>query len=205
MLSVTADGKSHKVVIVGAGASGISAAAKLLENGYDNIVVLEAENRVGGRVYSIPFGEGFVDLGAQWCEGDEGNIVYDMVKNDFELVQNDISLSNSHAYTSDGKLVDRKKFEKLLNFSMSIGDDYENQAKFNKSLGEFYEIHYWNGLNSSEFDDIDMELADQVMDLSERAMNSAYSSESWYDVSTKLMLNNGAGDVFPFHKQNAFD
>lgn len=55
-----------KIIIVGAGISGISAAAKLLENGFKNLVVLEAENRIGGRVNTIPFANSTVDLGAQW-------------------------------------------------------------------------------------------------------------------------------------------
>jgi cation diffusion facilitator CzcD-associated flavoprotein CzcO len=45
-----------QVVIVGAGASGIAAATFLMEHGVDNIVILEAENRIGGRINTIPFG-----------------------------------------------------------------------------------------------------------------------------------------------------
>lgn len=55
-----------RVVIVGAGISGISAAAKLIENGFNNLVVLEAENRIGGRVMTVPFGNNVLDMGAQW-------------------------------------------------------------------------------------------------------------------------------------------
>lgn len=55
-----------KIVIVGAGAAGIAAATKLLSNGFKNVTVLEAENRIGGRVHSVLFGNTIVDLGAQW-------------------------------------------------------------------------------------------------------------------------------------------
>lgn len=48
---------------MGAGLSGYSAAARLLENEIDNIVVLEAENRIGGRVDSISFSNGTIDMG----------------------------------------------------------------------------------------------------------------------------------------------
>lgn len=44
------------VIIVGAGASGIAAATSLMEHGVDNIVILEAENRTGGRINTVPFG-----------------------------------------------------------------------------------------------------------------------------------------------------
>lgn len=55
-----------KIAIVGAGISGISLAAKLIENGFKNLVILEAENRIGGRVHTVPFGSNVLDLGGQW-------------------------------------------------------------------------------------------------------------------------------------------
>lgn len=44
---------SKKVIIVGAGASGIAAASRLIEKGIKDVLVLEAEDRVGGRVYTL--------------------------------------------------------------------------------------------------------------------------------------------------------
>lgn len=55
-----------RIVIVGAGISGISSAAKLIENGFHNLVILEAENRIGGRVHTVPFASNVLDLGGQW-------------------------------------------------------------------------------------------------------------------------------------------
>lgn len=55
-----------KVIIIGSGASGFAAASKLLANGFQNVQILEAENRIGGRVHTIPFASNVVDLGAQW-------------------------------------------------------------------------------------------------------------------------------------------
>ena len=40
-----------RVVIVGAGAAGIAAASKLYQHGFE-VVVLEAEDRIGGRIHS---------------------------------------------------------------------------------------------------------------------------------------------------------
>lgn len=59
-------GHSKKVAIIGAGASGIAAAAKLLANGYENIVILEAEDRIGGRVWTVNDGDKLLEMGAQW-------------------------------------------------------------------------------------------------------------------------------------------
>jgi cation diffusion facilitator CzcD-associated flavoprotein CzcO len=43
-------------LIVGAGASGIAAASMLMQYGVLSIVILEAENRIGGRMNTVPFG-----------------------------------------------------------------------------------------------------------------------------------------------------
>jgi phytoene dehydrogenase-like protein len=39
-----------KVIIIGAGIAGLSAAVHLLENGVSEILVLEAQSAIGGRV-----------------------------------------------------------------------------------------------------------------------------------------------------------
>lgn len=55
----------EKIVIIGAGASGIAAASKLLDHGYQNIVVLEADDRIGGRIWTDYTDDRFLELGAQ--------------------------------------------------------------------------------------------------------------------------------------------
>ena len=48
---------SWKVVIVGGGVAGLSAARELFTRGLDDVVILEARNRIGGRVIGIDVGE----------------------------------------------------------------------------------------------------------------------------------------------------
>lgn len=55
-----------KILIIGAGASGIAAASKLISHGFKNVLIIEAENRIGGRIQTIPFGANVLDIGAQW-------------------------------------------------------------------------------------------------------------------------------------------
>lgn len=57
---------NKKIVVIGAGASGVAATTKLLGAGFRNIVLLEAEERIGGRIHTIPFGNNILDLGAEW-------------------------------------------------------------------------------------------------------------------------------------------
>ena len=40
-------------LIIGAGAAGIAAAAKLYENDITDIIIIEAENRIGGRIHTF--------------------------------------------------------------------------------------------------------------------------------------------------------
>jgi phytoene dehydrogenase-like protein len=49
---LNAEGKPKKVVVIGAGIAGITAAHHLSKKGY-RVVVLDSANYVGGRLYSI--------------------------------------------------------------------------------------------------------------------------------------------------------
>ena len=51
-----------RVVVVGAGVAGLAAAARLMERGVRNVVILEAEDRMGGRIHTTLFGKQFLLL-----------------------------------------------------------------------------------------------------------------------------------------------
>ena len=59
------------IIIVGAGAAGLSA-AQTLKNAGEDVLVLEARDRTGGRVYSQTTPAHTVDLGASWIHGIKG-------------------------------------------------------------------------------------------------------------------------------------
>lgn len=67
--------KTRTVIVVGAGLSGLAAARSLVNAGFE-VVVLEARNRLGGRVFT----EGAIDLGAHWIHGTEGNPVTNLAR-----------------------------------------------------------------------------------------------------------------------------
>lgn len=55
----TSKKKHFKVIIIGAGVSGLSSAIHLMQNGIakDEILVLEGRNRIGGRIIAVNVGE----------------------------------------------------------------------------------------------------------------------------------------------------
>lgn len=128
------------IVVIGAGASGVAASTYLLEQGHKNLIILEAENRIGGRVHTIPFAANVVDLGAQWCHGEKDNVVYELATS----CQSDLLESNTAKYDrfeltrSDGTVVDQAISDKLIALAVSTVELYKDEiAHFDGSLGSF--------------------------------------------------------------------
>ncbi|KAG0725384.1 Peroxisomal N(1)-acetyl-spermine/spermidine oxidase [Chionoecetes opilio] len=67
-----------KIVIVGAGMAGLSAANHLLKNNITDFVMLEGRNRVGGRIIAINIDGRRMELGANWIHGILGNPIYEL-------------------------------------------------------------------------------------------------------------------------------
>jgi len=68
--------KDAKVLIIGAGASGLNAAKTLLDNNVD-FTVLEASDRIGGRLKkNDTFTDFPLDLGAEWIHGEKSKTYY---------------------------------------------------------------------------------------------------------------------------------
>ncbi|KAF3513551.1 hypothetical protein F2Q69_00000549, partial [Brassica cretica] len=69
------------VIIIGAGISGIAAAKELAEKGVEDVLILEATDRIGGRIQKQSFGDVSVELGAGWIAGvggKESNPVWEL-------------------------------------------------------------------------------------------------------------------------------
>ncbi|MBF4459180.1 MULTISPECIES: flavin monoamine oxidase family protein [unclassified Pseudoclavibacter] len=62
------------VVIIGAGMAGLSA-ARMLQDAGRSVLVLEARDRVGGRVKSEHHGETLVEVGGQWIAPDQTRLI----------------------------------------------------------------------------------------------------------------------------------
>lgn len=67
-----------KVAIIGAGIAGISAAEHLTRNGFTDFKIIEASDRIGGRIWTLEIdGKDLrVEMGANWIHGIERNPIF---------------------------------------------------------------------------------------------------------------------------------
>ncbi|KAM7472532.1 hypothetical protein LguiA_010715 [Lonicera macranthoides] len=130
------------VIIVGAGVSGISAAKVLAENGVEDMVILEASDRIGGRIRKDDFGGVSVELGAGWIAGvggKESNPVWELARQSgLRTCFSDYSNARYNIYDPSGKIfpsgiaADSYKkavdsaIEKLRTDEANHGDDVAN-------------------------------------------------------------------------------
>ncbi|KAL2936226.1 Polyamine oxidase 1 [Bienertia sinuspersici] len=100
--------KHCSVIVIGAGISGISAAKKLADNGVEDIVILEASERIGGRIRKERFGNVSVELGAGWIAGvggNETNPVWELAsKAGLRTCFSDYSNARYNIYDRSGKI-----------------------------------------------------------------------------------------------------
>ena len=81
----------HKVVIIGAGITGCAAAKTLMEDGVLDVVVLEGTDRVGGRVKTIPHGQGMYTHGGSLYNALDSNTWYTVDKSPEDIILSDLS------------------------------------------------------------------------------------------------------------------
>ena len=77
-----------KTVIIGAGLAGLGASLNFLENKYEDFLVFEALERIGGRVFTDTKEKGYIEIGAQWIHGQDGNPIFEVAKKN-NLVRED--------------------------------------------------------------------------------------------------------------------
>lgn len=164
--------------------AGIASGAKLLENGINNIILLEAEDRIGGRIHTVSFGENQVDLGAQWCHGKEKSIVYEMVDAEGVLSETDDNIRRMSFIRSNGTLVDGRLCEHLMDLCTYILEDSKAElANYQGSIGSFLVQKYRDAIQKPDFDGIDPELATQILDIFQKRQCAYYASDTMFDLS----------------------
>ena len=94
--------QSDVTLVIGAGIAGLAAARTLTDSGR-KVIVLEARNRIGGRVWSErSWPNAPVDLGASWIHGVSGNPLTTLA-DQLKLPRKATDFDNSATYGADGR------------------------------------------------------------------------------------------------------
>lgn len=115
-------GSAKRVVVIGAGMAGIAAARKLADAGCD-VVVLEARNRIGGRVHTHTDWGINIELGANWIHSpnDPANplkpladrLGVELKKSDYDSIKFYEPLNSRYARLNPDRMMGR--VERLIN------------------------------------------------------------------------------------------
>lgn len=181
-LQATPDKIAHyKVIIIGAGIAGLEAGHYLQEHGVDNYIILEARNRIGGRVNTITPWKGVpIELGAGVIHGgDQSNPLIKLAKkwhlatvpldgnsssfydSEGEEISDTIDASYEKLYSDFENLIEKKRRDNEKNAKLSVSDvviELINKKHLNKKSqhGLLYEVS----------DRIEQEYAADIRDLS---------------------------------------
>ncbi|XP_033158986.1 spermine oxidase [Drosophila mauritiana] len=176
--------QTARIVIVGAGSAGIAAATRLLDLGFRNVLLLEAEDRIGGRVHTIPFADNVVDLGAQWCHGEKGNVVYDKVKDLNLLEVTEPHYETFRCVRSNKEVLPDDLADQLKTIAdMSIPDRQAELLDFEGSLGDYINMKYWKEL--AKLPPIDRTIAEEFLEVFHKFEASVEAADHLFEVSGK--------------------
>lgn len=134
--------REEKIFIVGAGVAGIAAAQMLQSHGY-TVTILEARDRIGGRIWTIHTPDNVaLDLGAQWIVGTQGNPVLDLAQK-WQLLTIPTNWFSVALYTASGSRLPKtaqrniaRQLDKLLNVLRALRDQERSINAPDSSLEE---------------------------------------------------------------------
>ena len=131
-----------RIIIIGAGIAGLSAAKKIIESDHD-VLILEAKNIIGGRIESTEIDGSFFEVGANWQEWSKNNPIEPILKKlvaekEISLIPD--SLKSKNTYKINVSIFD---FDKRKYLALD-----KNLIYYNKFIDE--NIKYSEGLDLDE-------------------------------------------------------
>lgn len=199
----------YDVIVVGAGMAGVTAARRLADLGVDNVLVLEARDRVGGRTYSVDTPAGNVDLGAMWIhEGEAGNPLFDLAVNNSEPLSRLQNYNSGAVYDLSGQRLPviawARVYAGLGAFRRGI-TDYQKAADADPSVPD---VSIWDlyRYSTQDFPEEQMPVANlqlhgnyqvRIIELDRRAPRLAHSRYSLHATryTLQVLLNGNVTDL----------
>jgi monoamine oxidase len=129
------------IIIIGAGIAGISAGFELVKKGF-KVLILEARDRIGGRIwtndkFNIP-----LDLGASWIHESEGNPLSQLVEQ-FQIKTVSFDYDDTTTYYADGSQINEEDesyyeelFDQIFEQLETLRNKREDEDQEDISLGE---------------------------------------------------------------------
>lgn len=197
VLNGTGNEIDARIVILGAGVAGLAAASRLYEHGFRNVTILEARDRPGGRTFSKPFGDAYIECGAQWIHGQEGNVVYQLAK-EKGLVDEDCPNYLENFYTwpqlrdeessvaSEVSFVVLKALDDCIKWSQGGVTDNLPSA-LQKSLGHFLRHKLLDYVNGNNITESKTKLVEACYDWAARCQHEIQGCSSLTDVSALFL------------------
>ena len=120
-----------RIVVVGAGLAGLAAARNLREHGHD-VVIIEARDRIGGRIWtSKKWSDIPLDLGATWIHGVQGNPITELA-DEIKATRLATSYDKTATYSTGGQPLseaEEKRLERLSERVFRILEKAQNRDK----------------------------------------------------------------------------
>lgn len=137
---VSQERDKKEVIVIGAGIAGLAAARKLSKEGFQ-VTVLEARNRVGGRIWTDNSMGLPIEMGAGFIEGKDNPIlklIHQFKLSPKEFPMDDLELFDSKGNTIDN--VDNERLQKLYNIFLKKLHLMKNSLSKEKSMQEAKDI-----------------------------------------------------------------
>jgi monoamine oxidase len=159
--------RSGKIIVIGAGIAGLSAASNLEKQG-KKVIILEARERIGGRIWTNRSWNNLsLDLGASWIHGTKNNPITELVQN-FNIKTTGTNYDSHSLYDEDGRLLTETQQDKI-------------QTRFDKLLDSIN--NYRTKLAKSNVEDISLQQAFEML-LATRKLSAKELSELNYSINS---------------------
>ncbi|XP_066944326.1 spermine oxidase-like [Macrobrachium rosenbergii] len=171
-----------EVIVIGGGVSGLTAAKTLIENNITNILLLEADSRIGGRVRTYRQGNLSVEEGAEWIHGGERNTLYRLAK-ELQAVVPCVpdDAWDERVVTNNGHKSDPSKFEVVEDLMEEADTNGILEPYYHTGYGQFYLDRfpkvYGKGWDST--------LGQAWLHLLEKTVNAEEGTNNWLDMSAR--------------------
>ncbi|XP_012259832.2 spermine oxidase-like [Athalia rosae] len=138
-----------RVVIVGGGIAGLAAAKTLEEEDWEDYILLEAQDKIGGRIDSIPWNDNWIECGALCLYGEKSELA--KVCQYYQLLSNVVSQKGAGIYVrDDGIRMDERLIKDIndvvqsacnISENLEVGDS-NTESNFGRALRSQLRKHF---------------------------------------------------------------